>query len=96
MNRKINRRMTYTPEFRAEAVVRVMHGEHVPTVAKELGINPSTLYNWKAKGLDAPKPKTNGADTAFRELAEEEASRLSAEIVKLRDEYTALQRYLES
>lgn len=95
MNRKINRRMTYTPEFRADAVNQAIRNGHVPTVAAELGINPSTLYNWKAAHLSKPKPVT-AHEKAFRELAEEEIKSLEDAIMELEARRAALQEYLDA
>lgn len=97
MNRKINRRMTYTPEFRADAVNRAIQNGHVPTVARELGINPSTLYNWKAASLLTPvtKPATTH-EIAFRELAREEIENLEGAITEFESRRDALQRYLDA
>lgn len=101
MNRKINRRMSYTEDFRADAVQRALGGERVPTLAKELGINPSTLWNWISKARqESPhnvvwkKPST-AQERAFKDLAQEEVENLERAISDLKDRRDALQRYLD-
>lgn len=103
--RKITRRMTYTTQFRTDAVKRAESGEHVPVVAKDLGINPSTLWNWIAKARQAQKllnsqatPKVRAdskANSAFTELVQEEVDQLDEAINQMEDRRDVLQRYLE-
>ena len=74
MNRKINRRMSYTEDFRADAVQRALNGERVPTLAKELGINPSTLWNWISKARQdypsaIPRTKPDSARNGFQRFS---------------------------
>jgi transposase len=39
-------RRKFTPEFKAQAVKRVLSGHAVATVARELGIGESLLHDW--------------------------------------------------
>jgi transposase len=42
-------RRKFTPEFRVQAVKRVLAGHAVAAVARELGIGESLLHNWVAR-----------------------------------------------
>ncbi len=45
LNEKKGRRK-FTPEFKTQAVKRVLAGQAVAVVARELGIGESLLHNW--------------------------------------------------
>ena len=94
MNRKINRRMSYTEEFRADAVQRALNGEKVPPLAKELGINSSTLWNWISKARQEVRTKPLAHETAFEELVKEEIEKLERAITEIEDRRDALEQYL--
>jgi transposase-like protein len=66
----------YTKEYRAEAVELVVSsGQPVTQIARELGINESTLSDWvttaKRNGTIRQKPVTADAGAELRELREE-------------------------
>ena len=66
----------YTKEYRAEAVeLAIRSGRPVTQVARELGINESTLSGWvttaKRNGTVRARPVTADAGAELRELREE-------------------------
>ena len=49
---------SFTDEFKQDAVNRVLKGEKLSAVARELGVNPNNLYLWKnsfAAGSNEPQ-----------------------------------------
>ena len=85
-----NRR--FSQEFKDEAVRMVLDGPRpIAHVAKELGINDTTLGNWvstyrRAHGNEAGQPKDAGVKKSERELALERENR------KLREENEFLKK----
>jgi len=66
----------YTKEYKAEAVELVVSsGRPVTQIARELGINESTLSDWvttaKRNGTTGQKPVTADERAQLRELREE-------------------------
>ena len=45
----------YSNEFKEEAVKRVLSGVPARQVAREIGVNVSSLYTWKARYLKHPE-----------------------------------------
>ncbi|MCB1793340.1 MAG: transposase [Candidatus Competibacteraceae bacterium] len=64
-------RRKFTPEFKLQAVKRVLAGHPVAAVARELGIGESLLHNWVTRhrlteGGGAAKPcRSNEGSTAL-------------------------------
>ncbi len=71
----------YTPEFKEGAVQRVLSGQGVGAVAKDLGLVEQTLRNW-VKAAKAGKLNPAGGKTVTPEQME--LSRLRAENARLR------------
>jgi transposase len=82
----------YTEEFRREAVKRAdQPGNTVASVAKELGIHPGQIYNWRRQftrlsdkqfnslGVDYSKPESDEARQLKRER---DALKKEPELVK--------------
>ena len=70
----------YPPEFRRAVCARLVAGERVASLSKELGVSEPTLYSWKRQGLiDAGRAegiKSFEADElaqAYKTIAELEA-----------------------
>ena len=58
MAKKPTPRRSFTDEFKQNAVQRVMAGEKLSAVARDLGVNPNNLYFWKnsfAAGSNEPE-----------------------------------------
>ena len=47
MAKKATPRRSFSDEFKQDAVNRVLKGEKLSAVARELGVNPNNLYLWK-------------------------------------------------
>lgn len=58
----------YDDEFKQLAVNKVFDGQSVTSVAKELGVNESTLHLWRRERLQQGGNGTTGAEQ--REIAE--------------------------
>jgi transposase len=73
----------YTPEFKELAAKRVLSGQGITAVTRELGLIEQTLRNWvkkaKAGKLTAPGSKSITPEQM-------ELSRLQAEVARLRME----------
>jgi transposase len=79
----------YTPEFKEGAVQRVLSGQGVGAVAKDLGLVEQTLRNW-VKAAKAGKLNPAGGKTVSPEQME--LSRLRAENARLRMECEILKK----
>ena len=78
-----------TAEFKELAAKRVMDGQRVGTVAKELGLNEQTLRNW-VKAAKAGKLNPVGTKKVTPEQME--LSRMRAENARLRMENEILKK----
>jgi transposase-like protein len=47
MTKKPTARRSFSDEFKQDAVNRVMAGEKLSAVARDLGVNPNNLYLWR-------------------------------------------------
>ena len=79
----------YTPEFKEGAVQRVISGQGVGAVAKDLGLVEQTLRNW-LKAAKAGKLNPAGGKAVTPEQME--LSRLRAENARLRMECEILKK----
>lgn len=81
----------YSPEFKREAVNRVVGGESPAVVARELGIRRKFLYAWKAEGKGSqatlPAPAVDEQDPREREV--EKLQERIAELERLAGRQTA-------
>src|SRR6478672_4375080 len=79
-------RRAFSQEFKEEAVGRVRRsGKSANQVAKELGINQTTLSRWQREADDAP-PRTHGF------LVAEELKQLRREVERFRMERDILKK----
>lgn len=80
----------YTEEFRREAVKRAdKEGSTAASVAKELGIHPGQIYNWRRQFNRLSDKQFNSMDGVDYSKKESE------EIRKLKREKAALEKELE-
>jgi len=86
-------RRRFDPGFRAEAVRIVREtGKPVAHVARDLGINEYTLYNWvQMDRLAAEQAGGDGGGGALKESAEEELARLRREKAAWKQERAELE-----
>ena len=73
---------SYSREFRMQIVRRILNGEKVPALARELGIHPKLLYDWtrrvkeggeenlRGRGRPRKSEETRGADRTSRRIPE--------------------------
>ncbi|WP_299769923.1 transposase [uncultured Pseudoteredinibacter sp.] len=84
------RAQAYTEEFRREAVKRTeKEGSTTASVAKELGVSPQQIYNWRRQFNRLSDKQFNSMDGVDYSKKESE------EIRKLRREKAALEKELE-
>ena len=81
----------YTKEFRDSTVQLVMNNEEsVLKIAKDLDVNPKTIYNWVREYKQVNNIKTDNRrsiqKSTNRETAEDELKRLRAENKLLKQE----------
>ena len=87
MAKKPAPRRSFTDEFKQNAVQRVMAGEKLSAVARDLGVNSNNLYLWKgsfASGASEPElalEKPSAPVPESKDLAREN------ELLKLEIEY---------
>ena len=89
-----HRNPTYTEAFRKEAVLRSQKpGQTTTSVAKELGVSPQQIYNWRrqfSRLSDKQFNSINGVDYSKKES--EDMRKLKREIAALRDENEFLKK----
>ena len=87
MAKKATPRRSFSDEFKQDAVNRVLKGEKLSAVARELGVNPNNLYLWKnsfAAGSNESEPaleRPSAPPPELKDLAREN------ELLKLEIEY---------
>ena len=64
--------MSYSPERKNAVLAKLLppHNRSVPAVAKEEGINESTLYNWRNEVRKSGKPVPNSEENSYHWSAE--------------------------
>ena len=67
-------RRRFTPEFKAQAVKRVLDGRSVSEVATELGLSTGQLSTWRTEHLAA-----GSAEALAQRKAEEDLTRVAEE-----------------
>ena len=83
-------RVTYTLEFKLEALRRVRGGEPVRRVAREIGVPEQSIRNWvKAQAGGKLGMAENGKPITPEQM---EISRLRAEVARLRMETEILKK----
>ena len=89
-----HRKPAYTEEFRKEAVLRSQKdGQSTASVAKELGVSPQQIYNWRrqfSRLSDKQFNSINGVDYSKKES--EEVRKLKRELSTLRKENEFLKK----
>ncbi len=83
-------RRFYSEEYKRDAVRRLAKGEHsLAHVARDLGVNPSLLQNWRRKYAETAPD--NGPPQSLSSL-EEELRRLRRENASLREDREILKK----
>ena len=83
------RKNLYAPEFKQEAVRRALVEDRpIAEIARELGIKPHRLYQWRAEYL--AKTPTEEMPPAMSQ--EQELERLRAELKRVRQERDFLKK----
>ena len=89
-----HRKPAYTEEFRKEAVLRSQKpGQSTAKVAKELGVSPQQIYNWRrqfSRLSDKQFNSINGVDYSKKES--EDVRKLKRENSVLRQENEFLKK----
>lgn len=80
MTRKKEDRGRYTAKRKAEAVVRLVKGESLDTLSRELGVTASTLSDWRDAFLAGGESNLKSRDTT---AADDEVMRLKAKVGEL-------------
>ncbi|MDN6368032.1 IS3 family transposase, partial [Corynebacterium sp.] len=85
---------TYTEQFKRDAVALYENtpGSSLSSMAKELGINRSTLKNWVGKFSSDPRAGSADKSDAAAATDAERIRRLERDIVRLREERDILRR----
>ncbi len=91
------RNSKYTKEFRDSTIQLVMNNEEsVLKIAKDLDVNPKTIYNWVREYKQANNIKIDSRRTTqksiTKETAEDELKRLRAENKLLKQERDILKK----
>jgi len=95
MAKKATPRRSFSDEFKQDAVNRVLKGEKLSAVARELGVNPNNLYLWKnsfAAGSNEPAIEHPSAPPPESKDLARENELLKLEIEYLRKREAILRR----
>ena len=83
----------YTREFRDSTVQLVLNsGDSVLKIAKDLNVNPKTIYNWMNEYKKINQDSTNPVTKPPKETLEQENKRLRRETKLLRQERDILKK----
>ena len=90
-------RKHFSREFKLAALSRVQDGvRSMSDVARELGVHPGTLRQWKkqlgVRGAVRPIASSDGEGPSVQESLEAEVLRLRREVAKLRQERDILKK----
>ena len=86
-------RRKYDLTYKRHAVELTLQGDRtVKTVAKDLGLPPWQLYEWRK--LYAPRPGEGGPPPQTLEAATQEIGRLRAEVIRMREREVVLKKSL--
>jgi len=69
----------YTEEFRRQAVERMKETENVKALARELGVDRHSLYDWRKRGADLSDQRAANGRRSNQEKELRELKRLLAE-----------------
>lgn len=87
------KRKTYDKQFKVDAVLMVTSGgRKVPEVARELGIDPNTLYGWKRELEASGEAAFPGKGNLTAQ--EEEIRRLRRELAEAKEDREILKKAL--
>src|SRR3954453_10180463 len=81
-------RRRFTPEFKAQAIRRVLDGRSLSEVATELGLSTGQLSTWRTEHLAAGSAEA----LAQRKAEEAETQRLRREVKRLEEENLILRK----
>ena len=70
---------TYTEEFRRQAVERMKETNNVKALARELGVDRHSLYEWRKRAADLSDRRTANGRRSNQEAENKELKRLLAE-----------------
>lgn len=86
-------RRKFDETYQRHAVELTLHGDRtVKTVARELGLPPWQLYEWRK--LYAPRPGEGGPAPQTLAEAAQEIARLRAEVLRMREREVVLKKSL--
>jgi transposase-like protein len=86
-------RRKFDEDYKRQAVeLTLQAGRTVKSVAKELGIQDWSLYEWRK--LYAPRPGEPGSPPQSLDEAQKEISRLRAEVFRMREREIVLKKSL--
>jgi len=87
VNKQVKR--SYTREFRESAVNLVISSDKpTASIAKELGINPTTLYSWINKVRDADNQESGSSNAQMFD----ELKRLKKELAEVKEQRDILKK----
>jgi transposase len=85
----MKKRSSFTPEFKQQAVQRALNEDRsIAEIARELGIKPHRLYQWRSEYLSVAKPESVPAAGS----ADQEIARLRRELERVRQERDFLKK----
>ena len=78
-------RKRFSGEFKQQALLRAVK-DGVPTVARDLGLEPAQLYAWRTKA------QQQGEDVEAQRVQQSETARLKREVARLEEEVAFLKK----
>ncbi len=81
--------MSYSPEFKQEAIrLAIESSQPIAQTARDLGVNPNTLYTWVTNYRQQENPGSQQA----QESPQDELKRLRQENARLKEERDILKK----
>jgi transposase len=72
--------MKYDDEFKRQAVQKVLDGQSVRSVSRELGVTESQIHKWRRAALDNGDGKHSGAELAESAVLRKRIRELEMEV----------------
>jgi len=72
--------MKYDDEFKRQAVQKVLDGQSVRSVSRELGVTESQIHKWRRAALDNGDGKHSGAELAETAVLRKRIRELEMEV----------------
>ncbi len=73
------RRRKYDDEFKRDVITKVLNGQSVASVSREIGVSESLIFKWKRAGLEKGDGVKTGTELANEQMLKKRIRELEEE-----------------